>query len=486
MTDFFEYVCREVQSRRLTETDAAELIMQFREGARHATPDAHPLLHRNTSDLDVQRFSSVFSGEEFFFRDHVVGQARVLPAAAHLEMAQAAVTRAVGTLAPGTRVILEQVTFARPVIAGKAPLQVDITLARCDDGSVEFEIAGAATEEEGEPRVHSRGRAACVASDPGETLVDLTVLKQQCQGSRFAAEEIYAALAESGLAYGAAFRGLRTVQVGRDAQGRLLALAEFELSTALADADNGFIAHPSVVDVAMQAAIGLSLSAEQPATTAPALPFALDRFEVHARLPLRGWVVARLSPRSVPGDASDHVDLQITDERGCLCLALVGLSRRSPTDFAERPCEILLMRPRWREQLLSDSKPETRPEVHLIVFCEVDPATRASIEQQLPEASKMSLESSAGSLAPRYVDYAAQLLTTVRERIAAHPHGDIFIQVLLPPSEALAPLRGLSGFLKSAAREDPRIIPQVVILPVNETAGLGERLLAEFNATVEP
>ncbi|MFX9127653.1 hypothetical protein ABTN71_19915, partial [Acinetobacter baumannii] len=56
-----------------------------------ATARLHPLLHRNTSDLAGQRFSSRFSGEEFFLKDHVVGGQRVLPGVAYLELARAAV-----------------------------------------------------------------------------------------------------------------------------------------------------------------------------------------------------------------------------------------------------------------------------------------------------------------------------------------------------------------------------------------------------------
>src|SRR5207244_2791699 len=32
----------------------------------------HPLIHRNTSTLEEQKFSSRFSGEEFYLADHVV------------------------------------------------------------------------------------------------------------------------------------------------------------------------------------------------------------------------------------------------------------------------------------------------------------------------------------------------------------------------------------------------------------------------------
>ncbi len=54
----------------------------------------HPLLHCNTSDLSEQRFSSTFTGREFFLSDHVINGRRVFPGVAYLEMARAAVERA--------------------------------------------------------------------------------------------------------------------------------------------------------------------------------------------------------------------------------------------------------------------------------------------------------------------------------------------------------------------------------------------------------
>jgi hypothetical protein len=59
----------------------------------------HPLLHRNTSDFNEQRYSSRFTGEEFFLRDHQVrsdghSAQKVLPGVAYLEMARAAIEHA--------------------------------------------------------------------------------------------------------------------------------------------------------------------------------------------------------------------------------------------------------------------------------------------------------------------------------------------------------------------------------------------------------
>ncbi|WP_145984448.1 type I polyketide synthase, partial [Bradyrhizobium nitroreducens] len=57
---------------------------------------AHPLVQRNTSDLGEQRYTSRFTGREFFLQDHQVHGQRVLPGVAHLEMARAAVRLAAG------------------------------------------------------------------------------------------------------------------------------------------------------------------------------------------------------------------------------------------------------------------------------------------------------------------------------------------------------------------------------------------------------
>ena len=56
----------------------------------------HPLLQQNTSDLSEQRYSSIFTGREFFLADHRVKGQSVLPGVAYLEMARAALAQAVG------------------------------------------------------------------------------------------------------------------------------------------------------------------------------------------------------------------------------------------------------------------------------------------------------------------------------------------------------------------------------------------------------
>ena len=76
----------------------------------------HPLLHQNTSDFSEQRFSSTFTGEEFFLADHVVQGQKILPGVAYLEMARAAVAQVMGSLSKDNCGVIQfkDIVWAQP------------------------------------------------------------------------------------------------------------------------------------------------------------------------------------------------------------------------------------------------------------------------------------------------------------------------------------------------------------------------------------
>src|SRR5438552_2203631 len=105
MSGFLKYLFSEVEQKRLSRVQATQLLRDvFEFSGRGTAPGAaalHPLVHRNTSDLSEQRFSTRFSGQEFFLADHRVHGERVLPGAVHLELVRAAVLFAAGSEASG-------------------------------------------------------------------------------------------------------------------------------------------------------------------------------------------------------------------------------------------------------------------------------------------------------------------------------------------------------------------------------------------------
>jgi polyketide synthase PksN len=146
MMDFIEYVVAELKSKRLSKANAIELVRQFsgRSSSSTAASVIHPLLHQNTSDLIVQRYTSTFTGEEFFLTDHQVkadrstGQ-KLLPGVACLEMARAAIEQALPDRPESMVLELLNTVWARPIVVTESR-QVNIALTATDDAQIDYEI----------------------------------------------------------------------------------------------------------------------------------------------------------------------------------------------------------------------------------------------------------------------------------------------------------------------------------------------------------
>ena len=146
MFDFVEYVVAELKSKRLSKANAIEVFKQFsgRSSGATALSVIHPLLHRNTSDLNEQRYTTAFTGDEFFLADHQVkldGHAsqKVLPGVAYLEMVRAAIEQALPDRPEAMVLELRNIVWSRPIIITENR-EISIALVSNDDAQIDFEI----------------------------------------------------------------------------------------------------------------------------------------------------------------------------------------------------------------------------------------------------------------------------------------------------------------------------------------------------------
>ncbi|MGD0096268.1 MAG: SDR family NAD(P)-dependent oxidoreductase [Terracidiphilus sp.] len=140
----------------------------------------HPLLHRNTSDLSEQRYSTTFTGQELFLENHRADGRKVLPAWAQLEMARAAIEAAWPERPAAALLELRDVVWSAPAVVG-AGGQIEVALAADGADGVRYEIFSREGEEE---IVHCQGRgAASPAPAPvrldGERLRRLAALAEE-------------------------------------------------------------------------------------------------------------------------------------------------------------------------------------------------------------------------------------------------------------------------------------------------------------------
>ncbi|MFE9722738.1 SDR family NAD(P)-dependent oxidoreductase [Streptomyces sp. NPDC005794] len=411
----------------------------------------HPLLHVNTSTLHGQRFTSVYTGEEFFLRDHQVRGKPVLSGAACLELARAAVAASLDE--PYRVSSIRNVVWTRPVTLHEPGLTVQVRLRPEVHGEVGFEIlspgdpaAGTADAVHSEGVVHVTSHPATV--DP-DVRVDLLRLRDACPTPGPDADELYATAESRGISYGPGHRGIQRLWTGA---GQVL--ARIELPSAVRDTRDAYGLHPSTLDSSLQACAGLlSVAAgEEPLL----LPFALDEAEILGPCPPEAWAWLRDSADR-EGDALRRLDIDVCDDDGRVCVRLKGVALRAHT--AATTTRELFAAPHW---VAADPAPATAPAPEGLVLVVELPEVAAALEAQ--DATRVvRLTSHATDVGRRYTDYALQVFAEVKRLLGEPAHHPVRVQLVAPAVEASL-WTGLAAVLKSAGLENPRLLGQMVLV----------------------
>jgi polyketide synthase PksN len=431
----------------------------------------HPLLQQNTSDLSEQRYRSTFTGREFFLADHVVRSKKVLPGVAYLEMARAAVEMAAGNPAEDRQALkLKNVVWARPIGVDEEPVQVFIGLYPEDNGEIAYEIYSPADSDEAEAVVYSQG-SAILAENTENPVLNLQALQAECNERKLLGAEIYNIFKAIGLDYGPGFQGIETVYTG---QGRVL--AKLSLPSSVAGTEKEFMLHPSIMDAALQASIGME--AGGPEAPKLSLPFALHELEVYNRCTGSMWAILQYSKDNTATDKVRKLDIDLCDEQGQVCVRLKGFSSRVLEGGIAETGPVatigsLMFEPVWKEQSVTNIDEQAKvPEFaqQLVILCEPEEITPESIESGLNGVNCLRLQSKQKSIAKRFEVYACQVLEAIQKILADKPTDKVLIRLVVTNRKEQQLFAGLSGILKTAQIENPKVIWQLI----------------EFEATEEP
>ncbi|HEX4716094.1 MAG TPA: polyketide synthase dehydratase domain-containing protein, partial [Ktedonobacteraceae bacterium] len=374
----------------------------------------HPLVHRNSSNLNEQRYSTTLSGEENFLRDHVVAGKRIVPGVVQLEWARAAVGLA---LEGESRISLEQVSWLRPLVVESA-LEVHIGLLEEEKGWIGYEIYSGQGEE---AVVYSQGYAVLIEAGNQAPQIELTALVKQCEQTLTVAE-CYEQFKASGLNYGPSFQVLKEVRYGDG-----VAVGALELSSE--SNQEGYGWPPSLLDGALQTSVGLLTTKE----TGLVLPFAVQRVEQWAEVTSRAWAVVRASKSD--SAAVRKLDIAIVDKEGQVALQLSGFSTRAVQDSEPvGASQTVLAVPEWKVQAVTECSPkEGLYSAHWVILCEVE--AEFGFEADIAPARCIRLKADEGSLEARYSSYAAQLLKQLQEMVSNGLKSPVLVQLVVPLSE---------------------------------------------------
>ncbi|RZL00032.1 MAG: SDR family NAD(P)-dependent oxidoreductase, partial [Rubrivivax sp.] len=457
---------------RISIDKAPDLAALDRTAPVFAPLHLHPLAQRNTSDLTEQRYSATFSGQEFFLRDHLVRGQRVLPAAAQLEMACAAVIRAAGVdLAAVEKrhaVRLDNVVFARPVVVGEAGVHLHIGLEQHSDGSIGYEVYGDGQHGDGDAPVYSQGLAVVEFRQPLAAALPLAELRAACT-TELDVRSCYQSYEKMGLAYGESFRALRRLQTGCDERGLGLAVAQLELPAVVADTLPGYVLHPSVLDAALQACLSL-VQQDGEVQGKTLLPFALESVQILNGMPAQVIAVVHHRAAAQERDATSRkLDVDIADTDGRVCVRLKGLTVRVLQDRADAPVDTLLACPRWVPTNAVYAAVEDVAigyAQHQIVLCGLGAmgvdALDAALRADGTLAKVAHLHHGLAPLNTWYTQGALELLGMLQALLATKPAHPVLVQLVVPAQGSDALSSGLGGLLKSAAQENPNLVWQVL------------------------
>ncbi|MCX8131565.1 MAG: SDR family NAD(P)-dependent oxidoreductase [Clostridia bacterium] len=289
----------------------------------------HPLLHKNTSNLYEQRFTSTFTGQEFFMRDHIVLGQSVLPGVAYLEMARAAVEQSAEVCEEDwTGVRIKDVVWLRPVSLNEEPVQIHIALNAENGKKVNYEIYSKPREAGSGRVIHSKGSVQ-MKRDAEVPVLDIQTVKAMCSKGVILREQCYKAFGAMGIEYGSSHQGLEKIFVG-DGQ----VIAEILLPSCISDTADRFVLHPGLMDAALQSCIGLKIRPDgliNPGDVTPArpvLPFALQELETFDKCTSTMWAHVQYSEGSVAGGKVEKLDIDVYNDMGYLCIRMKGFSSR--------------------------------------------------------------------------------------------------------------------------------------------------------------
>ncbi|MGW4453969.1 SDR family NAD(P)-dependent oxidoreductase [Streptomyces sp. NPDC004599] len=300
-----------------------------------AAPVPHALLHGSVGEGagDTTTYETRFSGDEPFLRDHRVHGDRILPGVAHLEMARVAVARALGQ-DDAAAVRLTDVVWLRPAVCGPGGLTLRVRVRPSAAGGCAYEIESVG--DHGETTLCGQGRAALGPDGTGAGRTQLLDrLRAACADTFHTAEGLYGLYDRMGMAYGPSQRSVTGLRTGTDAEGRPQVLAELRLPAEAEPLGAGALMHPSILDGALQATIGLWLDQGTGARSAGlALPFALDRAEPVAATTATAYAWIRHRPGPAADGGTARLDVTVLDGHGRVCVELTGLSTRLLPDPA--------------------------------------------------------------------------------------------------------------------------------------------------------
>lgn len=428
----------------------------------------HPMIHTNISDFSEQKYCSYFTGTESFLREHRIKGIPVLPGVAYLEMAYKSALESMGVREGrelvDTVVSLKEVGWFSPISIEGDTVEVNTSLALGEDHTISYKIF---TNNE-EKRVYSQGYIEFQDKHDTEK-IDLTEILEKVNEKQ-SIGAVYERFSQNGLVYGREFSCITELYHTDDKVIAKLVAGD--------DPDNQrFALKPGVLDGAFQSTSIFEMINNE--KNELKVPFAVESITIYKACSDVMWSVARENERK--GNVVSY-DLNLYDEEGNVCVKISGFTSRVLTDDELIGTEMVLFNPVWEEDQLKEKVIYNTDAKYITVLCQVS-EEEVGFSHIGDKGKKPDKIYSLSGVGKKYEEYALELFHIIKDMFKGKNTGQIFLQVVYRESLNGECFSGLMGLLKSATRENPQLVVQLV--EVDKAENVADELIKEIKSEVD-
>ncbi|HET9528579.1 MAG TPA: SDR family NAD(P)-dependent oxidoreductase [Pyrinomonadaceae bacterium] len=343
----------------------------------------HPLLGSVDSESSLEQQGIVFrqtlAATHPIASHHQVQNQSIVPGVGHLELAYAALSQ----IRNSADCKLADVVWLHPLNLTDGDKDVSVSI-RKEEERLHFEVRSKAGEE---TVIHSRGefRTRTAPSGSSAERIDIDAIKARCKAQSSGGQKPFHQLQALGICYGTFFQALTQLWSGADE-----ALGQLELPSEHQGDFGQYLLHPTIMDGALQATIGLTGA---PRSGQPVLPFSVEEVELIRPLSNRSYAYI------TPGQRSLQFDVTIVDETGLVTARIRNVAFRELPD----PLQKLFYIPTWKYEPLVPESVDERESGQVLIVHSHDGSELANVlanSHRNQEVVKVLLGSFTKQLAP--------------------------------------------------------------------------------------
>lgn len=272
----------------------------------------HPLIQKNSSNLEEIKFETIFTGNEVFLVDHIVEGKKILPASVYIEMFWASVFEVLDETAKEEirekrkKIVLKKLCFEKQLQVSNSSKKVIIRFI--NKGST---ISAEIFEKEGEKRIRlCECLVDIVERSKNKKLDSFVEEKTKKQLCTISGVECYEQFAKMNLQYGKTHQRIKNIY--------LLDGKAYVEMTERSKKNEEYHVDVGLLDAVFQAAYALYSEEEN---ESPFLPFVINSCEL---LESCGENIKAVIEKKESEESRRIVDISIYNQSGSLCIKVSG------------------------------------------------------------------------------------------------------------------------------------------------------------------